>query len=100
MSGRRALIASRFQVSCRSIPGARSSAPRERIDMAVRPFAFSVRLRDRDKGRTLKVRNDPKNPRRYLIEDERAGEKTRVRSHENAAAAVRDAASTWRKRLH
>jgi hypothetical protein len=68
--------------------------------MALRPFAFSVRLRDREKGRTLKVRNDPRNPRRYLLEDERAGEATRVRKHENAAAAVRDAASTWRKRLN
>ena len=68
--------------------------------MAVRPFAFSVRLRDRDKGRTLRVRNDPKNPRDYVLEDERAGEKTRVRKHRSAASAVQDAASTWRKRLN
>jgi hypothetical protein len=68
--------------------------------MALRPFAFSVRLRDRDKGRTLHVRNDPKNPRRFLLEDERAGEPTRVRRHGSAASAVRDAAATWRKRLN
>ena len=68
--------------------------------MALRPFAFSVRLRDRDKGRTLRVRNDPKNPRDYVLEDERKGEKTRVRRHGSAASAVQDAASTWRKRLH
>lgn len=68
--------------------------------MALRPFAFSVRLRDRDKGRTLRVRNDPKNPRRYVLEDERRGEATRVRKHANAASAVQDAASTWRKRLN
>ncbi len=68
--------------------------------MALRPFAFSVRLRDRDKGRTLRVRNDPKNPRSFVLEDERTGEKTRVRKHANAASAVQDAASTWRKRLN
>ncbi len=66
--------------------------------MALRPFAFSVRLRD--KGRTLRVRNDPKNPRAYLLEDERPGEATRVRNHRDAPAAVKDAASTWRKRLN
>ena len=66
--------------------------------MALRPFAFSVRLRD--KGRTLRVRNDPKNPRAYILEDERPGEATRVRKHENPPAAVKDAASTWRKRLN
>ena len=38
--------------------------------MALRPFAFSVRLRDRDKGRTLRVRNDPKNPRDYVLRKE------------------------------
>ena len=68
--------------------------------MALRPLAFSVRLRDREKGRTLRVRNDPKNPKAYLLEDERADEATRVRRHGSAKSAVRDAASTWRKRLH
>lgn len=66
--------------------------------MALRPLAFSVRLRDGD--RTLRIRNDPNDPRRYRLEDERPGEPTRVRTHENAPAAVRDAATTWRKRLH
>ena len=68
--------------------------------MALRPLAFSVRLRDREKGRTLRVRNDPKDPKGYLLEDERANEATRVRRHASASSAVRDAASTWRKRLH
>ena len=44
--------------------------------MALRPLAFSVRLRDREKGRTLRVRNDPKDPKGYLLEDERANERT------------------------
>mgnify|MGYP001552411970 FL=1 len=66
--------------------------------MALRPLAFSMRLRD--KGRTLRIQNDPEDPRHYRVEDERPGEQTRVRRHESAASAVRDAASTWRKRLH
>ena len=66
--------------------------------MALRPLAFSVRLRDKD--RTLRVRNDPSNPRLYVIEDERGDEETRVRWHRSLPAAVEDAASTWRKRLH
>jgi len=68
--------------------------------MALRPLAFSVRLRDPEKGRTLRVRNDPRSPKEYLLEDERAEGGTRVRRHRSARDAVRDAASTWRKRLH
>ncbi len=68
--------------------------------MALRPFAFSMRLRDPEKGRTLRVRNDPAAPKNYLVEDEREGEKTRVRRHNSSKSAVRDAASTWRKRLN
>jgi len=68
--------------------------------MALRPLAFSVRLRDPEKGRTLRVRNDPKAPKNYLVEDEREGGTTRVRSHGSAKSAVKDAASTWRKRLN
>ena len=68
--------------------------------MALRPLAFSVRLRDREKGRTLRVRNDPADPKRYVLEDERQGESTRRRRHGSARDAVRDAADTWRKRLN
>lgn len=68
--------------------------------MALRPLAFSVRLRDPAKGRTLRVRNDPADGRRFLLEDERADGETRVRQHESLPDAVRDAASTWRRRLH
>jgi hypothetical protein len=66
--------------------------------MAVRPLAFGIRLRD--KGRTLRVHNDPNDPSLYVIEDVREGEETRVRWHRELPEAVRDAASTWRKRLH
>jgi hypothetical protein len=68
--------------------------------MALRPFAFSMRLRDKDKGRTLRVHNDPASPRRYVLEDQREGEANRIRQHESVKEAVKDAASTWRKRLH
>ena len=68
--------------------------------MALRPLAFSVRLRDKEKGRTLRVRNDPRDTRRFVLEDARAGEPTRVRRFASLPDAVQDAASTWRKRLH
>jgi len=68
--------------------------------MALRPLAFSVRLRDKDKGRTLRVQNDPQNAGRFVLEDVREGEQTRVRSFASLPDAVHDAASTWRKRLH
>jgi hypothetical protein len=68
--------------------------------MALRPLAFSVRLRDKEKGRTLRVQNDPQNSKRFLLEDMRDGEETRVRSFASLPDAVQDAASTWRKRLH
>jgi hypothetical protein len=68
--------------------------------MALRPLAFSVRLRDKDKGRTLRIQNDPQNVDRYILEDRRDDGETRVRSHASAPEAVRDAAHTWRKRLH
>ena len=66
--------------------------------MAQRPLAFSVRLRDG--GRTLRIQNDPRDPTRYILEDERDDEETRVRSYVSLPDAVKDAASTWRKRLH
>ena len=68
--------------------------------MALRPLAFSVRLRDKEKGRTLRVRNDPKDTRRFVLEDARAGEPTRTRRFTSLPDAVQDAAATWRKRLH
>jgi hypothetical protein len=68
--------------------------------MALRPLAFSVRLRDKEKGRTLRVQNDPQNSQRFLLEDVRDGEETRVRSFASLPDAVQDAASIWRKRLH
>lgn len=68
--------------------------------MALRPFAFSVRLRDKEKGRTLRVKNDPQDTRRFLLEDARDGEVSRVRRFSSLPEAIEDAASTWRKRLH
>jgi hypothetical protein len=68
--------------------------------MALRPLAFSVRLRDKEKGRTLRVQNDPQDPSRFVLEDARDGEETRTRSFASLPDAVQDAASTWRKRLH
>jgi len=66
--------------------------------MAVRPFAFGVRLRDKD--RTVRVRNHDRDPRRYVVEDSRAGRAKKSREHTSLADAFRDIASTWRHRLN
>ncbi len=68
--------------------------------MALRPLAFSVRLRDKERGRTLRIRNDSSDSTRFVLEDARNDGETRVRQHASAGDAVRDAAQTWRKRLH
>ncbi|MDH3519073.1 MAG: hypothetical protein OEM49_01340 [Myxococcales bacterium] len=68
--------------------------------MATRPLAFGVRLRDRDKGRSVRVLQDPRSPRRYLIEDRAQDGRTRRRAHASLASALRDLAVTWRERLH
>ena len=66
--------------------------------MAVRPFAFGVRLRDG--GRTLRVRPHEKEPARYVVEDLRADGDSRLRDHPTLDGALRDAAKTWRARLN
>jgi hypothetical protein len=66
--------------------------------MAVRPFAFGVRLRDGD--RTVRVRSRARDASRYVVEDSRSRGKTRQREHDSLVSALRDAASTWRGRLH
>lgn len=62
-----------------------------------RPLAFGVRLRHKD--RTLKLRADARDPRRYVVEDARAGGAVR-REHGSLGGALRDLASAWRQRLH
>lgn len=64
----------------------------------VRPFAFGVRLRD--KQRTVRVRQNDRDPRRYVVEDSRPGRKPRKSEHASLTGALQDLASTWRKRLH
>ena len=66
--------------------------------MSIRPLAFGVRFRD--KGRTVKVRQDMRRPHRYVVEDSRKGRATRQREHSSLAGALKDFASTWRTRLN
>ena len=66
--------------------------------MTRKAFAFGIRLRDKE--RTLKLRQDPKKPRRYVVEDSRRGGASKQREHHTLASAIRDAAATWRSRLH
>ncbi len=66
--------------------------------MAIRPFSFGLRLRDKE--RTLRVRGVGAERRRYVVEDEQAGRETRRRVHPSVESAVKDSASTWRMRLN
>jgi hypothetical protein len=66
--------------------------------MALRPFAFGVRLRDGD--RTLRVQTRDANARRTVVEDSRKAAKPRRREHASLGAALKDAAATWRNRLN
>ncbi|MEM7410301.1 MAG: hypothetical protein AAF430_08715 [Myxococcota bacterium] len=66
--------------------------------MAIRPFVFGARLRD--KGRTVRVRSQEKNPKRYVVEDSAKGRPTRRRDHPSLQGALRDAARSWRGRLN
>ena len=66
--------------------------------MALRPFAFGVKLRD--KGRTVRVIQDERDPKKFKVQDARKGAKSREREHTSLGGALRDAASTWRGRLN
>ena len=66
--------------------------------MALRPLAFGIRLTE--KGRSVRVRNQDRDPSGYVVEDSRRGQKTRRREHSSLAGALKDAASTWRMRLN
>jgi len=66
--------------------------------MAVRPFSFGVRLRE--KGRTVRVRAEGDRSERYVVEDAERGRETRRRVHASLESAIRDTARTWRMRLH
>lgn len=68
--------------------------------MATRPLAFGVKLRDKRTGRTVRVLQDRRDPRRYRVEESRKGGKTQQREHGSLAGALSDLASSWRNRLH
>ena len=66
--------------------------------MAIRPLSF--RARYTAGGRTVRVRADERDPRRYLLEVLRRGEKTRRTERVSLAIALRHFATAWRQRLH
>jgi len=68
--------------------------------MATRPLAFGVKLRDKKSGRTVRVLQDQRDPRRYRVEESRGSGKTQRRDHGSLAGALGDLAASWRKRLH
>jgi len=63
-----------------------------------RPLAFGVRLRD--KNRTLRLRNDARNPEKFVVEDARTGRAQQRSEHDSLAGALRQLASSWRNRLN
>jgi hypothetical protein len=66
--------------------------------MAVRPFAFGVRLRDRERDHTARVVRS-KQAGKWVVEDQRRDGQRR-REHTTLGGALRDLASSWRSRLH
>ena len=68
--------------------------------MATRPLAFGVRMNDKSRGRSVRVLQSQRDPRRYLVEDSRRGRKPQQREHASLSGALRDLARTWRGRLH
>ncbi len=66
--------------------------------MALRPFAFGVRLRDKERSVRVRARRD--DPRRYVVEESRPGRPARSREHDSLHGALRDLAASWRARLH
>jgi hypothetical protein len=64
--------------------------------MAVRSLAFGVRLNDRGRGRTVRVRRSNGSARGYVLEERDADRGTRRRDHVSLEAALRDLASSWR----
>ena len=66
--------------------------------MAKRPLTFGIRYRE--KGRTVQVKAQPRNRRRYVLEVQQPGQKTQRREHASLAGALRGFAAAWRERLH
>ncbi|MFP8877962.1 MAG: hypothetical protein AAEJ52_19495 [Myxococcota bacterium] len=70
--------------------------------MAMRPLSFGIRFKDNRPaggGRTIQVRSDQRDPKRYILEvlqDNR----TQRRNHPSLSWALRDFASAWRNRLN
>jgi len=68
--------------------------------MATRPLAFGVRLRDQQRGRTVRLLQDRRSPHRYRIEETLANGTARRSDHASLGIALRSLAALWRKRLH
>jgi hypothetical protein len=66
--------------------------------MAIRSLVFGARLRDG--ARTVRVRSNDRDARRYVVEDGAVGRATRHRDHASLHGALRDLARTWRSRLN
>ena len=65
--------------------------------MAIRPFAFGVRMRD--KSHTVRV-IQTQSPKGYVVQDTDTKRKPRTRKHATLEGAMKDVASLWRSRLN
>ncbi len=66
--------------------------------MARRALSFGIRYSE--KGRTVQLRASKRDPKRYVVEVGRRGEKLRRQEHGSLRGAVRGFADAWRSRLH
>jgi len=68
--------------------------------MARRALTFGVRLRDRDRDHTLRIRARHDGTGGFTVEHEGPDGSVRRRVHARLEEAVRDGARSWRRRLH
>ena len=66
--------------------------------MAVRPLVFGARFKQ--SGRTVRIQAKANDPRRYVVEVESRGGRSRRQEHASLGGALRDFASAWRARLN
>ncbi len=66
--------------------------------MAKRALTFGARFKN--KGRSVSVKQSPRNSKGYEVEIRRDGRRTRRSQHDDLGSAVKDFAASWRARLN
>jgi len=68
--------------------------------MARRALTFGIRLRDKARGQTLRIRASRSGEEGYVVEHHAEHQPARRRRHARLEDAVADGARIWRHRLH